>query len=47
MTGENCRDASETVKNSRLIFLKEFQAMVDNNITRYRIKAKIPCKIHS
>lgn len=35
-------DASETVRNIRHVYMKEFQAIVENNkVTKYRINTKI------
>ena len=43
---EAVREASETLKNIRSVYIKEFQATVENNkITRYRINAKISFEI--
>ena len=43
---EAVREASETVKNIRSVYIKEFQAAVENNkITRYRVNAKISFEI--
>ena len=43
---EAVREASETLKNIRSVYIKEFQATVENNkITRYRVNAKISFEI--
>jgi flavin-binding protein dodecin len=43
---EAVREASETLKNIRSVYIKEFQAAVENNkITRYRVNAKISFEI--
>lgn len=35
-------DASESVRNIKSIYIKEFEAVVENNnITQYRVNAKI------
>lgn len=40
------REASETLENIRSIYIKEFNAtVVNNNITKYRITAKISFEI--
>lgn len=40
------REAAKTVENIRSIYIKEFQATVENNsITKYRINAKISFEI--
>lgn len=39
-------EASETVDNIRSVYIKEFQAAVENNkITKYRVNAKISFEI--
>ena len=43
---EAVREASETLKNIRSVYIKEFQATVENNkITRYRVNAKVSFEI--
>jgi flavin-binding protein dodecin len=43
---EAVREASETLKNIRSVYIKEFQAAVENNkITKYRVNAKISFEI--
>ncbi|MHB1397854.1 MAG: dodecin family protein [Trichloromonadaceae bacterium] len=43
---EALREASKTVENIRSVYIKEFQATVENNkITKYRINAKISFEI--
>jgi len=43
---EAVREASKTVDNIRSIYIKEFQATVENNsIVKYRINAKISFEI--
>jgi len=43
---EAVREASETLKNIRSIYIKEFHAVVENNkITKYRVNAKISFEI--
>jgi flavin-binding protein dodecin len=40
------REAAKTVENIRSIYIKEFEAVVENNkITKYRINAKISFEI--
>ena len=41
-TQEALREASKTVRNIQSIYIKEFQAVVENNnVVNYRINAKI------
>ena len=41
-TKEAIKEASRTVHNIKSIYIKEFQAIVENNeITKYRVNAKI------
>lgn len=41
-TREALRQASKTVRNIETIYVKEFQAVVENNqISQYRVNAKI------
>jgi flavin-binding protein dodecin len=41
-TQEALRQASKTVRNIETIYVKEFQAVVENNqISQYRVNAKI------
>jgi flavin-binding protein dodecin len=43
---EAIREAGKTVENIRSIYIKDFQAVVENNkITKYRINAKISFEI--
>ena len=43
---EAIREASETLENIRSIYIKDFQATVENNkIVKYRINAKISFEI--
>lgn len=43
---EAIREAAKTVENIRSIYIKEFEAVVENNkITKYRINAKISFEI--
>ncbi len=43
---EAVREASETLKNIRSVYVKEFQATVESNkITKYRVNAKISFEI--
>lgn len=36
------KEASKTIKNIESVYVKDFQAIVeDNNITKYRVNAKI------
>ena len=43
---EAIREASKTVENIRSIYIKDFEAVVENNkITKYRINAKISFEI--
>jgi flavin-binding protein dodecin len=43
---EAIREAAKTVENIRSIYIKDFQAVVENNkITKYRVNAKISFEI--
>jgi flavin-binding protein dodecin len=43
---EAVREAAKSVENIRSIYIKEFEAVVENNkITKYRINAKISFEI--
>jgi flavin-binding protein dodecin len=43
---EAIREAAKTVENIRSIYIKEFEAVVENNkITKYRVNAKISFEI--
>lgn len=43
---EAVREGAKTVDNIRSIYIKEFQAVVENNkITKYRVNAKISFEI--
>jgi len=43
---EAVREASETLENLRSIYIKEFQATVENNhIVKYRVNAKISFEV--
>ncbi|MGK2905313.1 MAG: dodecin family protein [Desulfuromonadales bacterium] len=43
---EAVREAAETLKNIRSVYIKEFQATVVNNkITKYRVNTKISFEI--
>lgn len=40
------KEASKTIKNIESVYVKDFQAIVeDNNITKYRVNAKISFKV--
>ena len=40
------KEASKTIKNIESVYIKDFQAIVeDNNITKYRVNAKISFKV--
>ena len=40
------KEASKTIKNIQSVYVKDFQAIVeDNNITKYRVNVKISFKV--
>ena len=46
-TKEAIREASKTIRDIQTIYIKEFQAIVDNDqVTQYRVNAKISFLIH-
>ena len=45
---EALNEASKSVRNIESLYIKEFQAIVDNNqISKYRVNAKISFKVGS
>lgn len=45
-TQEALNEASKTVRNIESIYIKEFQAVVENNeITNYRVNAKVSFRV--
>ena len=41
------KEASKTIKNIESVYVKDFHAIVeDNNITKYRVNAKISFKVN-
>jgi len=46
-TKEAIREASKTIRDIQTIYIKEFQAIVENNqVTQFRVNAKISFLIH-